>query len=60
MTKLKNMIRKCGLKQREVARQTGVNYKTLNRLCQTGIRTPRRAKVFSAVLNCHPMELVEY
>jgi len=60
MSKLKTMIRKRGLKQIEVASRAGVNYKTLNRLCQTGIRTPRKAKVFSAVLSCHPMDLVEY
>ena len=60
MSKLKTMIRKCGLKQIEVARRTGMNYKTLNRLCQIGIRTPRKAKVFSEILSCHPMDLVEY
>ena len=60
MSKLKNMIRKCGLTQAEVARRTGMNYKTLNRLCQIGIRTPRKAKVFSEILSCHPMDLVEY
>ena len=60
MSKLKSMIRKCGLKQIEVSRRTGVNYKTLNRLCKTGIRTPRKAKIFSTVLSCHPLDLVEY
>ena len=60
MTKLKSMIRKCGLKQIEVARRTGMKYKTLNRLCRTGIRTSRKAKFFSEVLRCHPMDLVEF
>ena len=60
MNKLKSMIRKCGLKQIEVAKRAGVNYKTLNRLCHTGIRTPRKARVFSEVLKCHPIDLVEY
>ena len=30
------------------------------RLCRTGIRTSRKAKFFSEVLKCHPMDLVEF
>lgn len=60
MTKLKSMIRKCGLTQAEVARRTGAKYKTLNRLCRTGIRTSRKARFFAEVLKCHPMDLVEF
>ena len=60
MSKLKGMIRKCGLKQMEVARRSGVKYKTLNRQCQTGIRSVRKAQVYSTILKCHPMDLIEY
>lgn len=59
MSKLKKRILKCGLKQVEVARLTGVKYKTVNRQCRTGIKTGRVAKAYAAVLQCSPLELIE-
>ena len=59
MSKLKRRILKCGLKQIEVSRQTGIKYKTVNRQCIKGIRTARVAKAYAAVLQCNPLDLIE-
>ena len=49
----------CGISQREVARQTGLDYRTVNHQCRRGIHTIRVAKRYARVLNCHPLYLLE-
>ena len=56
---LVNIIRSRGLSQKDVARRTGVKYKTVNRQCITGIKTPRVAKRYAAVLCCDWRELLD-
>lgn len=59
MSKLKKRILECGMKQIEVARLTGVKYKTVNRQCQTGIKTARVARIYAVALQCRPLDLIE-
>ena len=59
MSCLVNIIRSCGLSQKDVAQRTGVKYKTVNRQCITGIKTPRVAKRYAAVLGCNWRELLD-
>ena len=60
MSRLKQKIKSCGLTQQEIAEQTGINSKTVNRQCRDGIRTIRVARRYAEVLKCHPMDLLEY
>lgn len=60
MSRLKKKIKSCGMKQYEISRQTGINYKTVNRQCRDGIRTLRVAQRYAEVLKCHPLDLLEY
>lgn len=60
MSNLKKMIMEKGLKQKDVARMAGIRYKTLNRQCNTGIKTSRIAKNYARVLGCNPAELLEF
>lgn len=60
MSRLKAMIDAKGTTQAEIARITRIKYKTVNRICQTGIRTIRIAKKYAEALKCSPLELLEY
>ena len=59
MSCLIKRVRMLGLSQKDVARRTGIKYKTVNRQCITGIRTPRVAKRYAAVLCCDWRELLD-
>lgn len=59
MTKLKQQLKNMRLKQTDLAKQSGVSIKTLNRSCQNGIKTVRVARRYAAVLGCDWRELID-
>lgn len=58
MSRLKQKLKERGLSQTELARITNVKMKTLNRSCQTGIKTIRLAKRYAKALNCDWKDLL--
>ena len=59
MSCLIKRVRMLGLSQKDVAQRAGIKYKTVNRQCITGIKTPRVAKRYAAVLCCDWRELLD-
>ena len=59
MSKLETQIKKCGMRQEEVARLAKTSTQAVNQLCKKGIRTVRVAKIYAPLLQCHPLELIE-
>ena len=59
MNRLIKAIRLRGLSRKDVARRTGGQYETVKRQCITGIKTPRVAKRYAAVLCCDWRELLD-
>ena len=59
MSGLIKVIRSRGLRQKDVAQRAGIKYKTVNRQCITGIKTPRVAKRYASVLCCDWRELLD-
>ncbi len=60
MSRLKKKIKTCGMTQMEIAKQIGIDRKTVNRQCRDGIRTVRVARRYAEILKCRPQELLEY
>ena len=60
MSRLKRKIKTCGMTQMEIAKQIGIDRKTVNRQCRDGIRTVRVAQRYAEILKCTPQELLEY
>ena len=60
MSRLKKKIKTCGMTQMEIAKQIGIDRKTVNRQCRDGIRTVRVARRYAEILKCAPQELLEY
>ena len=60
MSRLKRKIKTCGKTQMEIAKQIGIDRKTVNRQCRDGIRTVRVARRYAEILKCPPQELLEY
>ena len=59
LSNLRKMIKRNGLRMVEIAKRTGIKYKTVSRQCVTGIKTTRVARVYAKVLNCSPLELLD-
>lgn len=59
MSRLKTLIQKRGLKQKEVARLAKTSISAVNHLCRKGVRTVRVAKIYAPLLQCHPLDLIE-
>ncbi len=60
LSRLKRKIKTCGMTQQEIAKQTGIDRKTVNRQCRDGIRTVRVARRYAEIMKCKPQELLEY
>lgn len=59
MTRLSKFIREHQITQAELARRTGLNFRTVNYSCRVGVQTARLAKIYAKALNCNPLELIE-
>ena len=59
MSRLKQQIQKCGMKQKDLARLAKTNSTAINELCRKGIHTVRVAKIYAPLLKCSPLELIE-
>ena len=58
MTKLKQMLKKRKMKNKELAKKAGVVPQTVSLQCISGIKALRVAKRYAKILNCDPLELL--
>lgn len=45
--------------QKELARISGQGVVTVGQSCRKGVQTVRLAKLYAAVLNCNPLDIIE-
>lgn len=59
MTKLQKLIKSRKMTQKELARISGQGVVTVGQSCRKGVQTVRLAKLYAAVLNCNPLDIIE-
>jgi len=58
-SKLQEMRKERGLKQRQLAAMLGKTQQYVAHAERTGIKTARLARIYARALNCNPLEIIE-
>ena len=59
MSKFKTILKKSGLRQKDLAELSGASEKTISRAAVLGIKTPRLAQIYAPFLGCSWIDLIE-
>lgn len=59
VTRLRDRIKKAGMRRVEIAQKLGVVPSAVTKLEVNGIRSIRVARRYAAILGCDPLELLE-